>query len=492
MWEKIVLNLLSNAFKFTFDGRIAVRAAASDGERALLEVADTGVGIPAESCRACSSASTASKATRGAHARRLRHRARAGAGAGEAARRHDRRDQHARRGHDVPRAHSARARASAAGPRQRERALGVAPAIGAERVRRRGAALAARRGRRHSCVRADAVDREVRDCDRPFRGDVRRAHRARRRQRRHARLRARLLAPLLRRRGRRRRRAGAGGGAPRRARSHADRRHDAAPRRLRAARALRADAALRGVPVILLSARAGEEARIEGLDAGADDYLVKPFSARELLARVGALLELRRMRQSAEEALRGCARRSSRRCSTRRRFGVYPGRCRLSDPRGESDGARQRSADAGPDRPRFRRDRAPHHWRRRYADELVARFRHTLETGEPSSTPERSAKRLDRGATEYYEWQINRIPLPDGRHGVVCYFRDISAHGARAPANSKRRIGRRTNSSPCSRTSCAIRWRRSAMRARCCHDSRLDDARAERADRRRAAPGRRT
>ena len=39
------------------------------------------------------------------------------------------------------------------------------------------------------------------------------------------------------------------------------------------------------MPVILLSARAGEEAKVEGLQAGADDYLVKPFSARELLAR---------------------------------------------------------------------------------------------------------------------------------------------------------------------------------------------------------------
>jgi signal transduction histidine kinase/DNA-binding NarL/FixJ family response regulator len=55
-------------------------------------------------------------------------------------------------------------------------------------------------------------------------------------------------------------------------------------------RALRADEATSGVPVILLSARAGEEARIEGLEAGADDYIVKPFSARELRARVEAQL----------------------------------------------------------------------------------------------------------------------------------------------------------------------------------------------------------
>jgi len=51
-------------------------------------------------------------------------------------------------------------------------------------------------------------------------------------------------------------------------------------------RALRADTSTEDIPVILLSARAGEEATIEGLEAGADDYLVKPFSARELLARV--------------------------------------------------------------------------------------------------------------------------------------------------------------------------------------------------------------
>jgi len=56
-------------------------------------------------------------------------------------------------------------------------------------------------------------------------------------------------------------------------------------------RALRSDPDLRTVPVILLSARAGEESRVEGLQQGADDYLVKPFSARELVARVCSHLQ---------------------------------------------------------------------------------------------------------------------------------------------------------------------------------------------------------
>jgi PAS domain S-box-containing protein len=68
--------------------------------------------------------------------------------------------------------------------------------------------------------------------------------------------------------------------------------------------AVRADRELRDIPVVLLSARAGEEARVEGLDAGADDYLIKPFSARELLARVGAMIELSRLRRDVTETLR--------------------------------------------------------------------------------------------------------------------------------------------------------------------------------------------
>ncbi|HEU4712132.1 MAG TPA: ATP-binding protein [Pyrinomonadaceae bacterium] len=67
--------------------------------------------------------------------------------------------------------------------------------------------------------------------------------------------------------------------------------------------ALRADERTRTIPVILLSARAGEESRVEGMGAGADDYLVKPFSARELMARVDAHVHLQRERKQSEEKL---------------------------------------------------------------------------------------------------------------------------------------------------------------------------------------------
>ncbi|WP_240356672.1 ATP-binding protein [Myxococcus eversor] len=64
-------------------------------------------------------------------------------------------------------------------------------------------------------------------------------------------------------------------------------------------RALRADERTRFIPILLLSARAGEEATIEGLRSGADEYLVKPFSANELRARVNALLTVSQLRQEA-------------------------------------------------------------------------------------------------------------------------------------------------------------------------------------------------
>jgi signal transduction histidine kinase/CheY-like chemotaxis protein len=68
-------------------------------------------------------------------------------------------------------------------------------------------------------------------------------------------------------------------------------------------RAIRSDAALADLPIVLLSARAGEEAGIEGLEAGADDYLIKPFGARELLARLSANLKLAKLRRGFERRI---------------------------------------------------------------------------------------------------------------------------------------------------------------------------------------------
>jgi signal transduction histidine kinase len=195
--------------------------------------------------------------------------------------------------------------------------------------------------------------------------------------------------------------------------------------------ALRRDENLRDLPVILLSARAGEEARIEGLDAGADDYLVKPFSARELLARVGALLERTRLHRQIVEEQRVAQASAQRRTAQfetlliEAPLGVY-----LLDSelriREVNPTARPVFGDipqlVGADfRAVLRRL-----WEPAFAEEVIAIFERTLATGEPYFMPERIEKRADRQAIEAYEWQINRIPLPEGDWGVVCYFRDIS------------------------------------------------------------------
>jgi signal transduction histidine kinase/CheY-like chemotaxis protein len=85
---------------------------------------------------------------------------------------------------------------------------------------------------------------------------------------------------------------------------------------------LRKDKRTQQVPVLLLSARAGEESRIEGLDAGADDYLVKPFSALEFLARVRANIELAQLRQMLSKRAKFDSRFSLTRMSLAYRHGI--------------------------------------------------------------------------------------------------------------------------------------------------------------------------
>jgi len=191
-------------------------------------------------------------------------------------------------------------------------------------------------------------------------------------------------------------------------------------------RALRSDPVTAELPVILLSARAGEESRIEGVQAGADDYLVKPFSRRELLASVDGQLRLAQLRRETGMALH---QRSAQfeTLLNQAPLGVYlldaDFRFRAVNPIAAPVFGAIPGGVVGRD---F--DEIIHIvWEKSYADELVAVFRHTLETGEPYIVPERGAVRADRGVVEYYEWRLDRIPLSDGRHGVVCYFRDISA-----------------------------------------------------------------
>ncbi len=320
-------------------------------------------------------------------------------------------------------------------------------------------------------------------------------------------------------------------------------------------RELRADARTRNVPVILLSARAGEESRVEGMEAGADDYMVKPFGARELLARVSAHLQMARMRREASETLRASEERLRLALSAARMvaweydpvadqftasdnfaevYGLPPGYIVDRSERGFSlvhpedlerqhraawkaieegsgyetqfriirpdNGAvvwleeRAKAVQGGSGQPlrlvgvsvdvsdRERAEEAlrlsharfealvknaplgiylvdaelrirqvnprarpifgnidepigsdfaqvVHRlWQPRFADEIVERFKRTLETGEPYVVPEQMEERLDRGPNEYYEWQIHRILFPDGQYGVVCYFSDISRH----------------------------------------------------------------
>ncbi len=182
--------------------------------------------------------------------------------------------------------------------------------------------------------------------------------------------------------------------------------------------ALRADPYLRDIPVILLSARAGEESRIEGMAAGADDYLVKPFSGNELLARVETALQLRRVRSEGRIQFETLLNEAP--------LGVY-----LVDGNFRIRQANPKAVPVFGDIPdligRDFDDLMHRIWPKEAADELVRLFRHTLETGEPHGELEYSSKRIDGGGTEYYEWRIHRIPLPDGQFGVVCYFRDVSA-----------------------------------------------------------------
>ena len=294
MWEKVMLNLLSNALKFTFDGTITVRVDRQDTE-AVVSVADTGIGVPAtemprlferfhriETARARSTEGSGIglamvKELVGLHGGSITAQSTEGAGTTITVR------LPIGAGHLPAEAlatpGSGRASSGIAEPFVQEAlrwlpADGGTPSAVTEEVLRSERALSSAehlRAPAHVLVADDNADMRE------------------------------YLVRLLR-----------GAGYQVEAVTDGRRALDLIrtdlpdlvvsdvmmPRLdgLALVAALRADPRTAAVPVLLLSARAGQEASIEGLRAGADDYLVKPFAAADLLARVRANIELARLR----------------------------------------------------------------------------------------------------------------------------------------------------------------------------------------------------
>jgi PAS domain S-box-containing protein len=287
MWEKIVFNLLSNALKFTFDGAIGLELRVA-GEFVELEVRDTGIGIPVEE-----QANVFKRFHRVQDARARTHE---GTGIGLAL------------VHDLAMLHGGDVR------------LTSAPNHGSSfvvRVRRGTAHLAAVQldaapAAEPTSIRAEAFVEEAllwlpepaanesRGARIEARGERPAAHilvvddNADMRSYVHRLLESRYEVET------------ASNGEEALA-AIAQRQPDLVltdvmmPRLdgFGLVRALRSSDATRGIPVIMLSARAGEESAVEGLSQGVDDYIVKPFAARELLARVQTHIELARARTLA-------------------------------------------------------------------------------------------------------------------------------------------------------------------------------------------------
>jgi PAS domain S-box-containing protein len=185
-------------------------------------------------------------------------------------------------------------------------------------------------------------------------------------------------------------------------------------------RKLREDNRTSTIPVILLSARAGEESYIEGMKAGADDYIVKPFGARELVARVKALLEVTRVRRESERRVTNILE------SITDGFHVIDSDWRLTYVNAE---AKRTLLEHG-------------------VDPDWAIGKHFWEELFPAAAESDMATQLRRAMTErvsvavetYYppwnRWYYNRAyPLPEG--GLANYFQDITVRKEAEKANAR-------------------------------------------------------
>ncbi|RZI85571.1 MAG: response regulator [Rubrivivax sp.] len=233
--------------------------------------------------------------------------------------------------------------------------------------------------------------------------------------------------------------------------------------------ALRADPVTRSLPVIMLSARAGDEARVEGLDAGADDYLVKPFSAQELKARIRTNLALYNLRQ--EMVRRAEQEKGARQVEAQARIFdtalsntadfvytfdlagrfTYINRA-LLDLWGKT-------ADEAVGKNFFELDYPPD-----LAGRLQAQIQQVIVSKAPirDETPYSSVQ-----GTRDYEYIF--VPVMDSEGTVIaCRAPPATSRSGAWPCRAcKRTAARRTSSWPCWRMSCATRCRQWATRSTC-------------------------
>jgi PAS domain S-box-containing protein len=174
-------------------------------------------------------------------------------------------------------------------------------------------------------------------------------------------------------------------------------------------RKLRADNRTNSIPVILLSARAGEESYIEGMNAGADDYIVKPFGARELVARVKALLEITRVRRESEQRVTNILE------SITDGFQVIDQDWRLTYLNSE---AKRILAEHGKD-PEWAIGK--HFWDQVFPEGVESEIATELRR----AMSERVSVTVETYYPPWNRWFFNRVyPLPEG--GLANYFQDIT------------------------------------------------------------------
>ena len=231
-------------------------------------------------------------------------------------------------------------------------------------------------------------------------------------------------------------------------------------------RALRQTPSTRTIPVIMLSARAGEESRIDGLEAGADDYLVKPFSARELMARVATHLKLPTAARSVWTQRAGGTRRTLFRQSPLP-VAVVRGpdlSSRSPTPRTSTSSATGRSS-ASPCSRRFRSFDGPG-----FDELLLRRHAHRRRQRGPRA-PSADDRAARASAGDLLDFIYSPLRGASGDiDGVVAICNEVTEQVLARQrlealaAEAEAPTAPRTSSWRCSATSCATRWRRSRPR----------------------------